>query len=145
MRRVLLSLAASLSALMVFAIALPPDSASAASPTTVACGSLSLTGTAQDTLAKCDHTGITGSGGGMELAAGYFTITWKTKGITSGDEVPTEIKQSQCPKSFKSELKLFFTVTYSTNKSLLGGETTNFVCIHSDGAGKLLPGTKFTI
>lgn len=143
-RRVLVALATSLSVPVVLTVALPPVSASAAGPTIVACGNLSLKG-ADDTLAKCNHPGITGSGASMELAAGYFTITWKTKGITSGEEVPTEVKQSQCPPNFKSELKLLFTVTYSTNKTLVGGETINFVCLHSDGAGRLLPGTKFTV
>lgn len=151
MRRALMALAASLAVPAGAAVALPAASASASrlAPTIVTC--TGLKGTAASTTASgCSNPAITGGSGKVTSNATgtTFKVTWKSGKTSTGSSVPTVLTTSKCPSGFPTEISDASTVKGGTAKALIGGKTTNKICVNTTTSpikAEKLPGTKYKI
>jgi hypothetical protein len=152
MRRILVTLTASLAGAAGLLLALPTGSASAAGPTTAAGPTIvsckSFTGsTAAGSVAVakgCNHRWISGGSATQTAGTGTFVVTWKTGKTTTGRDTTTVITPSACPAAFPEEIEAFGTVTGGTAKRLIGGNATSLFCANASQF-ELLPGTTWNM
>jgi hypothetical protein len=152
MRRILITLTASLAAAPGLFLALPTGSAFAAgptiaaSPTIVSCKSFTgSTAAGSVAIAKgCNHRSISGGAATQTAGTNTFVVTWKTGKTTSGTDTTTVITPSVCPAAFPEEVEAFGTVTGGTAKRLIGGNATSLFCANASQF-ELLPGTTWNM
>lgn len=143
-------LAAALALPATLTFALPAGSTSAATPVIVACKGYTGSFTSKAvsaTATKCNQPTITG-GSGKETAGATgspFTIKWTTGQTTTGTSVSKKVTVSKCPSTFPTEYSTANTITGGTAKSLIGGKTTNLICVSSTGKFEILPGTSYKV
>jgi hypothetical protein len=152
MRRILVTLTASLAGAAGLLLALPAASAFAAgptiaaTPTIVSCKSFTgSTAVGSVGIAKgCNHRSISGGAATQIAGTGTFVVTWKTGRTTSGTDTTTVITPSVCPAAFPEEIEAFGTVTGGTAKRLIGGIATSLFCANASQF-ELLPGTTWNM
>src|SRR5580692_1809971 len=146
MRRILVTLTASLAGTAGLLLALPAASAFAAGPAIASCKSFTgSTAAGSVGIAKgCNHRSISGGTATQIAGTGTFVVTWKTGRTTSGTDTTTVITPSVCPAAFPEEIEAFGTVTGGTAKRLIGGIATSLFCANASQF-ELLPGTTWNM
>jgi hypothetical protein len=126
-------------------------SASAAVPVIVTCNTFAGTALTGANAGGCTQPRITGGSGHLTVlnrTSTKFKIVWKTGKTTLATTLaPKPVTPNRCPRLW-SELRVTGTVTGGTATPLIGGKTTNLICVTGTGTRvkfEILPGTKYRV